>query len=219
VSAPPTRNLRVTLVDDHAHFRDGVRRLLARRSRIEVVAEADNPQLGIAQAVRLRPDAVLMDLNMPGGSGIGAVARLAELAPEIPVLVITVSTAGTDVSDALLAGAAGYVLKGAGANELELAVCAAIDGETYLSPAIASRLVEYWRNVSARRPSDDQPVLSARELEVLHLIADGAENTEVAERLHISPHTVKRHVAAILVKLRAENRTQAAVHAVRQRLI
>jgi DNA-binding NarL/FixJ family response regulator len=163
-----------------------------------------------------------MDLKLPGISGAEATRRLLAAEPGLSVLVLTVSAEGEDIDDALAAGARGYLLKDASARELVAGVRAAAAGEAALSPAVASRLVASLRDARRARDASGGPNpadLSARELEVLRLISEGLENTQIAAALYISPETVKDHVSHILVKLGVENRIQAAVYAVRAGLV
>jgi DNA-binding NarL/FixJ family response regulator len=211
--------LSLVLVDDHARFRGGIRDRLVRAGAV-VLGEAGDGAAGVGLALRHRPDVVLMDLNMPGTSGIQATRDLLSAWPAARVVMLTVSAEDASVADAMLAGACGYVVKSAALDDLMDAIRAAKAGETFLSPPIASKLLGRWRALeSATRVTTAEPLLSAREIEVLRLIADGHENTAIAGALSISPNTVKRHVAAILAKLRSDNRTQAAVSAVRDGLI
>jgi DNA-binding NarL/FixJ family response regulator len=209
--------LLVAIADDHERAREGARRLLARDPGIRVAGEADDGAGALRLVAAHAPDVLLLDLHMPGAGGLQVLPELRARFPRTAVLVLTVSDADADVTDALLAGAAGYVLKDASAAELVGAVRAAAGGEAFVSPRVAARLLNRWRALRAapRRAA----ALSPRELEVLRLMAEGAENGEIAEALTISANTVKRHVAAILTKLGAANRTEAAVTAVRTRLI
>lgn len=213
-----TPAVRVLVVDDHAAFRDGLRRLLSRLGWVEIAGEADGVDTAVAAVTSIPADVLLLDLHLPDGGGTEVLRRLAREGLQIPALVLTVSASDADVRRALRAGACGYVVKGSSASELGLALRAAAAGEMYLSPRIARPLVEAL-HAAELTGVEDGADLSGREREVLRLIAAGADNGEVAERLCISPNTVKRHVAAILDKLGAENRTQAAVVAVRRQLI
>jgi two-component system nitrate/nitrite response regulator NarL len=218
-ASTPNRPITLVLVDDHARFRGGIRDRL-QRAGVLVLGEAGDGQSGIALALAHSPDVVLMDLNMPGMSGVQATRELLAVAPQTRVVMLTVSADDASVAEAMLAGAAGYVIKSAGLDELIGALRAARAGETFLSPPVASKLLGRWRALeTAARVASEEPLLSPREIDVLRLIAEGHENSAIADTLSISPNTVKRHVAAILVKLRSENRTQAAVFAVRERLI
>ena len=206
---PPT----VIVVDDHDLFRKNLVELLVERG-IEVIGEAARAPEGIRQASELQPDVVVMDLSMPGMSGIEATQRLAAAAPLTRVLVLTVLADDRYVLDALLAGARGYVLKEASIEEIVAGVRAVAEGEAMMSPRIAGRLVARLREADAT-PALDGSELTTREREVLELLARGLDNAEIARRLDLSQHTVKNYVSSILVKLQVENRIQAAVRAVR----
>jgi DNA-binding NarL/FixJ family response regulator len=215
LSAVSSDRLTVIVVDDHELFRGGLIELLEERG-IEVVGEAGLAADAIQKASDLHPDVVLMDMNMPGMSGIEATQRLAAAAPLTRVVVLTVVADERHVMDALLAGACGYVLKEAPIDQIVEAVQAAARGESMISPRIASQLVQRLR----QPPDEAEPALSGaaltpREGEVLQLLARGLDNREIAEALFLSQHTVKTHVSSILVKLQVENRIQAAVRAVR----
>jgi DNA-binding NarL/FixJ family response regulator len=212
---------RVLVVDDHRLFRGGLRDVLE-ESGIEIAGEADSGEEAVELAAALSPDVVIMDLKLPGISGADATRRLLAAEPELSVLVLTVSAEGEDIDDALAAGARGYLLKDASARELVAGVRAVAAGEAALSPAVASRLVASLRDARRARDASVSGVpadLSARELEVLRLMSEGLENTQIAEALYISPETVKDHVSNILLKLGVENRIQAAVYAVRANLV
>ena len=209
----PDRAPKVIVVDDHDLFRRNLVELLTERG-IEVIGEASRAAEGIRQASELQPDVVLMDLSMPGMSGIGATQRLAAAAPVTRVLVLTVIADERYVLDALLAGACGYVLKEASIEEIVAGVRAAANGDAMISPRVAGRLVARLREPDAT-PALEGSELTTREREVLDLLAQGLENAEIARRLNLSQHTVKNYVSSILVKLQVENRIQAAVRAVR----
>ena len=205
------------VVDDHEVFRRGLVPLLEERS-IKVVAEAGLATDGIRLASELSPDVVLMDLNMPGMSGIEATQRLSAAAPLVRVLVLTVVADHRNVTDALLAGASGYLVKDASIDQIVEGIRAAARGESLISPRIANQLVR-----RLREPPELEPVagaeLTPREFEVLEMLARGMDNPEIAKALFLSQHTVKNHVSSILVKLQVENRIQAAVRAVRRGLV
>ena len=209
---------RVALVDDHALFRSGLRELLEEHG-FEVVGEAGDGQDGIRLAAETAPDVVVMDLNMPGMSGVEATRRICETSPSARVLMLTVSPDDDDINEAVLAGACGYLLKDAAIDNVVAGVAAAARGESQLSPRVATRLLERVRDRSGVLPSDVRPELTDREREVLGLIAAGKDNTEIAAELFISAQTVKNHVSNILAKLQVENRIQAAVLAVRRELL
>ena len=209
--APP----RVLLVDDHDLFRTGLRTLLEAEG-VDVVGEARNGAEAVAEIRTLAPDVVVMDLNMPGISGVEATAKITMFAPLTRVLVLSASDQDADVMDAIVAGACGYLLKDASIDELLAGIRAAATGESLISPAIASKVLQRLRasGASAREDSTASE-LSDRETQVLRLIANGKDNAQIAAELHISPKTVKNHISNILMKLQIENRIQAAVFAVR----
>jgi DNA-binding NarL/FixJ family response regulator len=217
--AGPGPALRVLVVDDHRLFRGGLREVLE-ESGIAIAGEADSGEEALEIAPALAPDVVIMDLTLPGISGAEATRRLLAVEPKLTVLVLTVSAEGGDIDEALAAGARGYLLKDATARELVAGVRAAAAGEAPLSPPVAARLVASMRDARRARDAAGDPAdLSERELEVLRLISEGRDNTQIARALYISPETVKDHVSHILVKLGVENRIQAAVYAVRADLV
>ena len=208
----------VIVVDDQELFRNGIAALLEERG-IRVVAEAGLAADAIRLAYELHPDVVLMDLNMPGMSGIEATQRLAAASPLVRVLVLTVAADDHHVMDALLAGACGYMLKEAPIAQIVEGIRAAVRGESMISPRIACRLIHRLREPSNTEPALSRAELTPREHEVLELLARGMDNPEIARTLYLSGHTVKNHVSSILVKLQVENRLQAAVRAVRGGLV
>jgi DNA-binding NarL/FixJ family response regulator len=218
-SNAPGAALRVLVVDDHRLFRSGLRDVLE-ESGIAIAGEADSGEEALELAPAMSPDVVIMDLTLPGISGAEATRRLLAADPKLTVLVVTVSADGDDIDEALAAGARGYLLKDATARELVAGVRAAAAGEAPLSPPVAARLVASMRDVRRARDAAGDPAdLSERELQVLRLISEGRDNTQIARALYISPETVKDHVSHILSKLGVENRIQAAVYAVRTDLV
>lgn len=209
--------LRVLLVDDHTFFRAGLRNLLAGEDF--EVDEVRSGELALEHVRRRAPDVVLMDLHMPGMSGIEATRRLNEIAPGTRVVVLTVSAAHEEIVDAVLAGACGYLLKDASIEEIVGSLRAAAGGASWASPHVAAVLFERVRAGGERAPQEDALAqLTDREREILRLLAEGKDNAEIGEQLYISPNTVKNHVSAILAKLHVHNRIQAAVYAVRRGL-
>jgi DNA-binding NarL/FixJ family response regulator len=206
--------LRVVVIDDHELFRGGMVQLLEERG-IKVLGEAGLAADGIRQVCDLNPDVVLMDLTMPGMSGIEATHRLSAVAPLVRVLVLTVAADQQSVTDALLAGACGYLVKDAPIDQIIEGIKAAARGESSISPRIASQLVRRLREPAELEPGLGGAELTPRELQVLELLARGVDNPGIARALYLSQHTVKNHVSSILVKLQVENRIQAAVLAVR----
>jgi DNA-binding NarL/FixJ family response regulator len=210
----------VFIVDDHSFFRAGLRSLLMEHG-FPVVGEAPTGEAAMPLIERRHPDIVVMDLSMPGMSGAEATRELRRRFPAIAVLVVTVSAGELDVLDALEAGAAGYLLKDAGPEEIMRALQAAVDGDTPLSPRVAGMIVERARGVAGGVDASSRVVeeLTARELEVLRLLAQGLDNSEIAKQLYLSPTTVKRHISGVFAKVGAGNRVEAAIWAVRAGVI
>jgi DNA-binding NarL/FixJ family response regulator len=210
----------VFIVDDHSFFRAGLRSLLMEHG-FPVVGEAPTGEAAMPLIERRHPDIVVMDLSMPGMSGVEATRELRRRFPAIAVLVVTVSAGEVDVLDALEAGAAGYLLKDAGPEEIMRALQAAVDGDTPLSPRVAGMIVERARGVAGGVDASSRVVeeLTARELEVLRLLAQGLDNSEIAKQLYLSPTTVKRHISGVFAKVGAGNRVEAAIWAVRAGVI
>lgn len=213
--------IRVMLVDRQHLFRTGLCKTLAREG-LEVVADVATAGEALDVLSREPVDVVLLDLNTPDMAGPAATGRIAEAAPNITLLVLTASTQNEDVMGALVAGASGYLLKDEAVEDIVTGVVrAAVAGETLISPRIAAMVVGRLRELTPEieHPPVENSPLSPREAEVLALIAAGRDNPDIARELYISNSTVKRHVEAILVKLGVENRVQAAVAAVRRRLV
>ena len=211
--------VRVVLVDDHGLFRNGLRELLEERG-VDVIAEAADGETAVEVVRDLAPDVVVMDIGMPGMSGIEATMEVRAAAPSAKVIMLTVSADERDVEGAIFAGACGYVLKDAAVEEIVAGVRAAAAGDALLSPRIAAGILERARaNAAPSLPDSAQAKLTERESEVLSLMAEGKENAEIAEELFISPHTVKNHVSNILGKLESQTRIEAAVKAARGRMV
>ncbi|HEV3390588.1 MAG TPA: response regulator transcription factor [Solirubrobacteraceae bacterium] len=206
------------MVDDHELFRRGLIGLLEERG-IEIAGEAALAADAIRLAADVGPCVVLMDLSMPGMSGIEAIQRLAAAAPLARALALTVLADDQHVINALLAGACGYVVKDAPIDQIVEGIRAAGRGESMISPRIASRLVHRLREPETVEATATGGKLTPREREVLELLARGLDNSEIARVLYLSQHTVKNHVSSILVKLQVENRIQAAVRAVRTGMV
>jgi len=211
-------DVKVIVVDDHELYRRGLSGLLAERG-IEVFGEAAMAADAIPLAARMGPGVVLMDLNMPGMSGIEATQRLTTAAPLARVVVLTMMTDDEYVMNALLAGACGYLVKDAPIDQITEGVRAAARGESLISPRVASRLVTRLREPAHIEPIHWSEGMTPRELEVLALLCRGLDNAAIGEALYLSQHTVKNHVSSILIKLQVENRLQAAVRAVRTGLV
>jgi DNA-binding NarL/FixJ family response regulator len=218
MSATPEK-LRVVLVDDHPVYRQGLAKLLV-ECGVDVIAQAGNGADAIKIVEEMAPDVIVMDLNMPGMSGVEVTRRLIERMPASKVLVVSVSAQEDDVTEAILAGASGYVLKDGPVEEVVAGIQAAAQGESLISPRIATMLLRRIRTDEAAEPdAPAQTLLSERELEVLQLVAEGKGNHEIGETLFIGQSTVRNHISSILMKLQVENRVQAAVRAVRDRIV
>ena len=204
--------IRVLVVDDHAVVRQGLRTFLSLQAGIEVVGEASDGREAVVAAQRLRPDVVLMDLVMPRVDGVQAMRELRDHVPGARVIVLTSFLEDDRLLPAIRAGAAGYLLKNVEPSELARAVRTADAGEALIDPAVAARLVDAL--ASDHRP--EQP-LTAREQDVLELLARGYANKRIARELGIAEKTVKTHVSHVLAKLGVSDRTQAALYATRNR--
>ncbi len=204
--------LRILVVDDHAVVREGLRAFLDLQDGFDVVGEAGDGDEAIAEAERLRPDVVLMDLVMPRRDGVSAMRALREHVPTARVIVLTSFLDEDTLLPALRAGAAGFLLKNAQPQELEHAVRAAHAGEAVIDPVVAARLVHALETGGEVEPIDR---LTPREREVLELIGRGFPNKRIARELGIAEKTVKTHVSHVLAKLGVSDRTQAALYAAR----
>ena len=205
--------LHVLIADDHLLFRDGLRALLKAAPDLELVGEATTGEEVVSLAAALQPDVILMDIRMPGLSGIDATRRIVYGSPHIHVLVVTMFEDDRTVFAAMRAGARGYVLKGASYAEMLRAIRAVGSGEAIFSPGIAVRLAEYFAAIQPAVPPPIFPELSDREREVLNLMAQARSNAEIAARLVLSPKTVRNQVSNILGKLQAADRTEAVIRA------
>jgi DNA-binding NarL/FixJ family response regulator len=206
------RDLRVVLADDHPVFRGGLRALLDSTAGIEVVAEASNGDQAIALAVEHRPDVVLMDLHMPGGpNGVEATREVTAKVADVRVLILTMFDDEESVFAAMRAGASGYLLKDAEQDDVVRSIVAVARGDVVFGPAIATQL----RSVFAgqREPASPFPDLTAREREVLDLLAAGHDNATIARRLGVAPKTVRNAASNVFLKLQVADRSQAIIRA------
>ena len=208
--------IRVLLVDDHAVVRRGLRSFFDLLDDIDVVGEASDGIEAIAEAKRLTPDVVLMDLLMPNLDGLGAIAAIKSTQPEVEIVAVTSFIEEEKVTAALEAGASGYLLKDAEADEVANAVRAAHNGEVTLDPQVARLLAQRMRE---RKTQPQVEPLTEREREVLSLVGQGASNKEIASALFITERTARTHVSNILGKLGLSSRTQAALWAVENKLV
>jgi DNA-binding NarL/FixJ family response regulator len=212
------RPIRVLLVDDHGVVRRGLRGFLELLDDIEIVGEAENGREGVEAARALRPDVVLMDLLMPELDGVGAIAAIKAEMPEVELVALTSFVEEARVTAALEAGASGFILKDADADDVANAIRAAHRGEVHLDPAVAGLLARRVRERAAAAMSTTEP-LTEREREVLGLVARGLSNRAIADRLLITERTARTHVSNILGKLGLASRTQAALYAVEHGMV
>jgi DNA-binding NarL/FixJ family response regulator len=206
-------SIHVLIADDHSLYREGIRKMLSVAEEIEIVGEATNGDEAITQALALQPDVILMDLKMPGVNGIEATRRILYASPRIGVLVLTMFETDETVFAAMRAGARGYLLKDVDQEDVVRAVKAVSRGDAIFSPAIAERLILYFAALKPGTADLAVPELTDREREILHLIAQGHSNAEIAERLILSIKTVQNHVSNIFSKLQVADRAQAIVRA------
>jgi two-component system nitrate/nitrite response regulator NarL len=211
------RPLRLLLVDDHDLFRTGLRSLLEEQGF--ETADAASGDAAIELCRSLRPDVVVMDMNMPGMSGVEATRMLTAEHPRVAVLMLTVAADDDSVLDAVRAGASGYLLKDARLPEIVAAVRAAAAGESVFASRVAGVLVSSVRKSSRRPATHARDELTARERDVLALLAEGYDNSEIAAQLYVSASTVKNHVSNVLEKLGLDNRVQAAAFAIRSGIV
>lgn len=209
--------IKILLVDDHTLLRSGVKLLLQRNPQFQVVGEASNGLDGVKLAAELQPDVVLMDLNMPGVSGVEALQLILQDWPQMAVLMLTVSENGADLGAALRAGARGYLLKNIEAEQLGQAIGRAAAGESVIADAMTAKLVSQFR-AGQNAPQADYDKLTPREREAMACLARGQSNKEIARQLDVAESTVKIHVQNILKKLKLSSRVQIAVYAVEREL-
>jgi len=214
--------IRVLIADDQALFRRGLYVVLGTEDGIEVVAEAENGEEAVEKARELAPDVVLMDVRMPRVNGIEAARQIRGDVPTTKILMLTVSDEEDDLYEAIKAGANGYLLKEISVEEVAEAIRAVTQGQSLISPSMASKLLNEFNALVKRAEEKQQfpaPALTAREVEVLRLVAKGMSNREIAEQLYISENTVKNHVRNILEKLHLHSRMEAVIYAVKERLL
>ncbi len=205
--------IRILVADDHALFRSGLRALFGSVPDTEVVGEAATGEEAVERAAQLGPDVALMDIQMPGLNGIEATRRIVEGSPGVGVVVVTMFEDDDSVFAAMRAGARGYVLKGADQEEILRVIRAVAGGEALFGPKIAHRLMTLFSAPAKPNAVEAFPELTAREREVLDLIAKGQSNAEISARLYLSPKTVRNHISNIFTKLQVADRAQAIVRA------
>jgi len=213
--------IRVLVVDDQELFRRGLTMLLAIEPGIEVIGEAGDGVEGTTLATTAAPDVILLDIRMPKRSGIEACLAIKDAVPSAKIIMLTVSDEEADLYEAVKSGAAGYLLKDSSIEEVAQAVRVVADGQSLISPSMAVKLIDEFKQMS--RPEREHVPgglrLTERELEVLRLVAKGMNNREIARQLYISDNTVKNHVRNILEKLQLHSRMEAVMYAVREKLL
>lgn len=209
-------SLRILVVEDDPMIQLGLERMLSSQPHFEVVEIVEDGYLGVRAALNHKPDLIIMDIGLPRLDGIAATQQIKQQLPSVRVVMLTSHTAETEVLAALTSGADAYCVKGASIDQLLVAIAAAQAGATYLDPQIARLVME-----NLKPPTPDRPIgdLTERELDVLKLLVEGKNNTEIAEALYLSPNTIKTHVRGIMNKLSVDDRVQAAVVALRSGLV
>ncbi|RCJ26772.1 DNA-binding response regulator [Nostoc minutum NIES-26] len=208
--------LRVLIVEDDPMMQLGLEQSLMAHPQLEIVGQAEDGYLGVQAALKLKPDLVVMDIGLPRLDGIAATQQIKAVLPETHVVMLTSHKTETEIIAALSSGADAYCIKGASVERLLSAIAAAVDGAAYLDPQIARQVID---NLKPPSPTNNVANLSGRELEVLKLMVEGLSNPEIAEKLYLSPNTVKTHVRGIMNKLAVDDRVQAAVVALRSGLV
>lgn len=209
----------VLLADDHALVRQGLRKVLELEPGIKVVGEAGDGATAIAQARRLQPDVILMDLNMPGTNGVDATRIIRKEVPRARVIVLTIDE-DDQIFEAIRAGVSAYILKDVEADELVRAIIDVYEGKSVVHPRVTAKLIGEFNRLSS--VSSDETAasrLTDRERDVLVCLAKGASNQDIADKLFISEKTVKNHITSILRKLHVKDRTQAAIYAIKYKLV
>ncbi len=209
-----SQQIRVFLADDHAVVRKGIEALIGTEDGMEVIGSAADGQEAVAGVARLKPDVILLDLQMPRKSGLEAIAEIKEHDPAARILVLTSFSDDDKVFAAIKAGALGYILKDASPHDLLLAIRNVYAGKSSLDPEIALKVI-HELNKPSKLPPTGEP-LTEREMEILQLVARGLSNHQIAKELVISERTARTHISNILAKLHLANRTQAALYALRQ---
>ena len=209
--------IKLMIADDHRLFREGIKALLAVTEDIEIVGEAEDGESALARCQELQPDVILMDINMPGLNGIRATEQILQKQPQTRIVMLTMLEDDASIFNAMRMGARGYLLKGADPNEVLSVIRAVADGQALFGPAIATRLMNYFKELGSKSGSTETltlfPELTERELEILRLIAQGLNNQEIAQKFVLSPKTVRNHITNIFSKLQVADRAQAIVRA------
>jgi DNA-binding NarL/FixJ family response regulator len=210
--------LNILLVDDHEVVRLGIKALLGRYPQFHVAAEAGTAQEAVEQALQHRPDVVIMDIRLPGKSGIEATQEITQKLPDTKVIMLTSFAEDNLLFDAIMAGASGYVLKQIGSGELVRALETVARGEKLLDPAVTQKVFDRVRQSSREAQGESFGQLTERELQILALVAEGKTNKEIAEKVFLSEKTVRNYVSSILDKLNLSTRSEAAAYAVKHNI-
>ena len=210
--------LRILLVDDHEVVRLGIKALLTRHSQFQVVAEAGTAEEAVLQALQHQPDVIIMDIRLPGKSGIVATQEITQKLPGTKVIMLTSFAEDDMLFDAIIAGASGYILKQIGSGELIRALEMVGRGESLLDPAVTQKVFQRLRQAARESQGSAFAAFSERELQVLALVAEGKTNKEIAEKVFLSEKTVRNYVSSILAKLNLSNRAEAAAYAVKNHI-
>lgn len=208
--------IRILLVDDHEVVREGLRALLTRREGFQIVGQAGSVAEAVAEAERMRPDIIVMDVRLPDGSGIEACREIRESLPETRVIILTSYADDDAVFASILAGASGYVLKQTRGRALTDAIEAVARGESLLDPGVTQKVMERLRTANERKASDPLDALNEQEHKIIELIAEGKTNKEIAAEVFLSDKTVKNYVSSILTKLNLRRRSEAAAYIARR---
>ena len=214
--------IRVLLVDDHHLFREGLATILNAQPDFEVIGEARDGLEAVIKAQKLVPDLILMDVSMPGYDGLEATLQIKHVLPDVTIVMLTVRDESEKLFEAIRNGAQGYLLKSIRSQEMLSLLRGAVRGDAAITPSLGGRMLQEFRRVSkqaAAQPANESIILTAREQDVLSLVARGATNKEIAQALSVSVHTVKSHMRKILAKLHLERRQEAASFAIREGLI
>lgn len=214
------KKINVLIVDDHALVREGLGKILSMEERIYVVGEAENGDQAVDLALRVKPDIVLMDINMPGTNGIEATRLIKKEMPEIGVIALTIHDQEEYLFELIKAGASGYVLKDIRPDLLIQTIIGVANGESFIPPSMTAKMFNEFARLSSLSSRNSSPQgLTRREVDVLRLVAQGDSNRSIAQKLYISEKTVKNHLTNIFQKLGVEDRTQAAIHAVKSKIV
>jgi two-component system NarL family response regulator len=218
--ADSMQKVKVLIVDDHALVREGLTKILSTEESIKVVGEAANGAQAVEQAIKQQPDVILMDINMPVTNGIEATKLRKNKKPEIGIIALTIHDQEEYLFEMIKAGVSGYILKDISPSVLVQTIFGVARGQSFITPSMTAKMFhEYARLSSQNHFGTSSQGLTRREVDVLNLVAHGENNRTIAKKLYISEKTVKNHLTNIFQKLGVEDRTQAAIHAVKNRLV